>query len=174
MVNRFEAIGIFVSVTLMAVALFFMNMETATNKFDALQGNLAGSAAVIMTDEDPRQALYDAVDATGNVQRLIIDDVVVGSGKEVIAGDRVAVHYIGTLQNGQAFDNSYTKGEPFQFKVGSGEVIAGWDQGILGMKRGGQRILVIPAALAYGDRVVGPIPANSTLVFAVELVEIVE
>ncbi len=173
MVNRFEAIGIFISVSLMALALFVMNMDKATNKLDALQEG-ANAATVVLSDENPEAGLYEAVDASGNVEKLIIDDVVVGSGKEVIAGDKVAVHYIGTLQDGQSFDNSYIKGEPFQFEVGSGEVIAGWDQGILGMKRGGQRILVVPASLAYGDKVVGPIPANSTLVFAVELVEIVE
>lgn len=173
MVNRFEAIGIFASVSLMALALFVMNMDSATDKLQALQEG-ALPATVVLSEENPEAELFNAFNAAGDIERLVIDDVVVGSGKEVIAGDKVAVHYIGTLQNGQSFDNSYLKSEPFQFTVGTGEVIAGWDQGIVGMKRGGQRILVIPPALAYGDKVVGPIPANSTLIFAVELVEIIE
>ncbi|MAZ56424.1 peptidylprolyl isomerase [bacterium] len=87
-------------------------------------------------------------------------------------GDYVTVHYIGSLPNGQQFDNSYKKGEPFSFKVGDGKVIAGWEEGILGMKVGGQRILVIPASMAYGSKAMGPIPGGSNLVFTVELLSI--
>jgi FKBP-type peptidyl-prolyl cis-trans isomerase len=82
------------------------------------------------------------------------------------------VHYIGTLQNGQQFDNSHTRGEAFTFTVGEGMVIKGWDEGLLGMKVGGQRLLVIPPDMAYGANAIGPIPANSTLLFSIELIEI--
>ncbi len=102
---------------------------------------------------------------------LEVQDIVVGTGAEIKTGDVALVHYSGTLTNGTKFDSSYDRGQPFQFNVGAGDVIQGWDLGIPGMKIGGKRRLVIPASLAYGDRAVGSvIPANATLVFEVELV----
>jgi len=105
---------------------------------------------------------------------LIIDDVIIGTGAPVEEGDTLAVHYIGRLQNGQEFDNSYKKGVPFTFEVGEGKVIAGWEQGVIGMKEGGQRILVIPSELAYGRGGFGPIPPNAVLVFSIELISVNE
>ena len=102
---------------------------------------------------------------------LVIVDERIGTGAEAKAGDMVSVNYLGTLTNGTKFDSSYDRGEPIEFMLGSGQVIKGWDQGLLGMKVGGKRKLTIPADMAYGDRAVGNlIPANSTLVFEVELV----
>ncbi len=170
MINRFEATGIIISVTLMAVALFLINMDTATKQ---LAGNLEdNTATVILAQEDTHDALLSSVDAEGNINKLVIDEVVVGTGEEAKEGDTVAVHYIGTLQNGQAFDDSYQRNQPFEFTIGEGKVIAGWEQGLVGMKVGGQRILVIPANLAYGNNQVGPIPSGSTLIFAIEMVEL--
>jgi FKBP-type peptidyl-prolyl cis-trans isomerase len=103
---------------------------------------------------------------------LKVTDTVVGTGAEAKAGMTVFVHYTGTLTNGQVFDSSIPRGEPFSFQLGGGQVIQGWDIGIQGMKVGGKRTLVIPAALAYGDRATGPIPANSTLIFEVELLDV--
>lgn len=104
---------------------------------------------------------------------LEIIDEVVGTGAEAASGQRVSVHYTGTLTNGQKFDSSRDRGRPFQFNLGRGEVIKGWDQGVVGMKIGGKRKLTIPADLAYGARGFPPvIPPNSTLVFDVELVAI--
>jgi FKBP-type peptidyl-prolyl cis-trans isomerase len=88
------------------------------------------------------------------------------------AGDTVSVNYTGTLQDGTKFDSSYDRGEPITFKLGVGQVIAGWDEGIIGMKVGDKKHLVIPPEKAYGPRANGPIPANSTLVFDIELVGI--
>ncbi|MEZ0371385.1 MAG: FKBP-type peptidyl-prolyl cis-trans isomerase [Candidatus Sericytochromatia bacterium] len=107
---------------------------------------------------------------------LQIEDSKVGDGAEAKAGDFVRVHYTGTLSNGEKFDSSRDRGEPFEFELGAGEVIQGWDQGVAGMKVGGQRKLTIPPELGYGSRDVGGglIPANSTLLFDVELVEIVK
>jgi len=102
-------------------------------------------------------------------ESLVIEDVVVGVGDEATVGSVITVHYIGVLQNGQKFDSSIDRGQPFQFVLGAGQVIAGWDQGFEGMKVGGKRILVIPPSLGYGPNPVGPIPANSTLIFEVEL-----
>lgn len=153
----------------MAVALFILNIENVTGR---LNSQNESTASVVLSDENPYQELSNSLNADGSVSKLIIDDVVLGSGDAVKTGDAVSVHYIGTLQNGQQFDNSYLDSEPFEFTVGEGEVIDGWDEGVLGMKQGGQRILVIPAEMAYGDRQMGPIPANSTLVFAIELLAI--
>ena len=104
--------------------------------------------------------------------KLLTEDITVGTGTEAVAGKHVVVNYQGTLLNGTVFDSSYTRGTPFDFDLGAGQVIQGWDQGVVGMKVGGKRKLVIPAELAYGDRAIGPIPANSTLVFEVELLAV--
>jgi len=101
-----------------------------------------------------------------------IKDIKIGTGKEVTNGDYVTIHYAGTLEKGQKFDSSYDRGEPFKTRIGVGEVIEGWDMGVVGMKVGGKRKLVIPPQLAYGDREIGIIPANSTLIFEVELLGI--
>lgn len=105
-------------------------------------------------------------------ENLVIEDEVVGTGDEAKSGMTVTVNYVGTLLNGTKFDSSFDRGVPFSFKLGAGSVIAGWDQGLLGMKVGGKRKLVIPAALAYGSREIGSIPANSPLVFEVELLKV--
>ena len=97
-------------------------------------------------------------------------DLEVGEGAEAVSGKAVEVHYTGWLENGTKFDSSLDRQEPFTFRLGAGEVIEGWDQGVAGMKVGGKRKLTIPPGLAYGSRAVGGvIPANSTLLFEVEL-----
>jgi FKBP-type peptidyl-prolyl cis-trans isomerase len=104
---------------------------------------------------------------------LKIEDIREGTGTQAKTGDSVAVHYVGTLTDGKKFDSSRDRGAPFTFKLGAGQVIRGWDQGVPGMKIGGLRKLTIPSDLAYGARGFPPvIPPNSTLVFEVELVEI--
>lgn len=100
---------------------------------------------------------------------LQIQDEVVGTGAEAVPGKKVTVNYVGTLVDGTKFDSSYDHGTPFSFNLGAGEVIVGWDQGVAGMKIGGKRKLIVPPSLGYGSQTVGPIPANSTLVFEVEL-----
>lgn len=103
---------------------------------------------------------------------LQIEDLLVGTGAQAQAGNTVSVHYTGTLLNGTVFDSSYNRGTPFSFTLGQNSVIQGWEQGILGMKVRGKRKLVIPSDLAYGPIARGPIPANSTLVFEVELLDV--
>ncbi|KAI1045918.1 hypothetical protein LB505_007943 [Fusarium chuoi] len=105
------------------------------------------------------------------VQGVTIDDRTIGNGRTVKSGDTVGVRYIGKLQNGKQFDAN-KKGKPFSFKAGKGQVIKGWDIGVIGMAIGGERRLTIPAHLAYGSRGLPGIPANSTLIFDVKLLEI--
>ncbi len=107
-----------------------------------------------------------------NPTQLQIQDVTVGTGTEAVAGKQITVNYTGTLQDGTKFDSSYDAGKPFTFTLGAGQVIKGWDTGVVGMKVGGKRILVIPAELAYGNQAVGSIPANSTLIFQIELLSV--
>lgn len=93
-----------------------------------------------------------------------------GEGAEAVAGKTIAAHYVGVLTDGTKFDSSIDRGQPFEFTLGAGQVIKGWDVGIAGMKIGGVRRLVISPELGYGAQAMGPIPANSTLVFEVQLV----
>jgi FKBP-type peptidyl-prolyl cis-trans isomerase len=107
------------------------------------------------------------------VTALRIEDTKEGSGPQAITSNLVKVHYIGRLTDGTQFDTSCERGEPFEFPLGGGRVIQGWDSGVVGMRVGGIRRLVIPAKLAYGDQSPSPnIPVNSALVFDVELIEI--
>ncbi|MCW7468405.1 FKBP-type peptidyl-prolyl cis-trans isomerase [Leptospira kanakyensis] len=101
-----------------------------------------------------------------------IIDLVVGKGEEAFSGSYVTVHYVGKLTNGTKFDSSRDRNRPFEFNLGAGEVVKGWDKGIKGMRVGGKRKLIIPPELGYGSKTVGSIPANSTLVFEVELLKI--
>ena len=104
---------------------------------------------------------------------LIIEDIVEGTGAEAVANRYVFVHYTGWLTNGSKFDSSKDRGEPFAFPLGQRHVIAGWDEGVQGMKVGGTRKLTIPPQLGYGARGAGGvIPPNATLVFEVELLEV--
>ena len=105
--------------------------------------------------------------------QLGTEDIKTGDGAEVKGGDTVSVHYTGTLTDGTKFDSSKDRNEPFSFTVGVGEVIKGWDLGLIGMKVGGVRKLTIPSDLGYGEQGSPPvIPPNSTLVFEIELLEV--
>lgn len=138
----------------------------ATLIFDVeLVGIQAGSAAA--------PAVVDAADYVTTTSGLKYHDFVVGSGATPTSGQQVVVHYTGWLLNGAKFDSSLDRGEPFAFNIGVGQVIPGWDEGVMSMQVGGKRQLVIPAALGYGARGAGGvIPPNATLVFEVELLEV--
>ncbi|MDO8517916.1 MAG: FKBP-type peptidyl-prolyl cis-trans isomerase [bacterium] len=142
--------GIAVFVGLAVVAIFFI----FTNPF-------------AMTNTQTQTA------AVGSQGALVVQDEVVGTGAEARAGDTLSVNYTGKLQDGTVFDSSLSAGRmPFQFTIGAGRVIQGWDQGLQGMKVGGKRLLIIPPELAYGAQGNGPIPQNATLVFEIDLLSV--
>jgi len=112
----------------------------------------------------------------GNVKKMdtpevLIQDVVVGMGQEALPGRQVTVEYTGKFTNGKVFDTSAGRG-PFTFVLGAGQVIQGWDKGVVGMKVGGKRTLMIPPEFGYGANDYGPIPGGSTLIFEVELLKV--
>ena len=120
------------------------------------------------------------LDMTTTASGLQYDDTTPGTGAEAAAGQRVTVHYTGWLHDptaangrGKKFDSSKDRGDPFGFQLGAGQVIAGWDEGVQGMKIGGTRVLLIPSELGYGARGAGGvIPPNATLVFEVDLLSV--
>lgn len=173
-IHKYEMIGIGVSVALMSLALFFMRVNGTFEQ--GATANVSGQAASVVLAENSQdglnQAFSSAMSMTGRIDKLVITDVVLGNGGEAKKGDQVTVNYIGTLQNGQEFDNTYKKGSPVTFTIGDSKVIDGWNEGVVGMKAGGQRIIVVPADMAYGREGYGPIPANATLVYAIELVSV--
>ncbi|KKW46105.1 MAG: Peptidyl-prolyl cis-trans isomerase [Parcubacteria group bacterium GW2011_GWB1_56_8] len=153
------AFKVFVFIVIVALALgsgIFMN----------------GSLDKRVTERAAQKALITEQTKQNIMEQFKKEDVVVGQGQEAKSGDTLAVHYAGTLADGTKFDSSYDHGEPIEFKLGAGDVIPGWDLGLLGVRVGGKRNLVIPPELAYGDRSAGPIPPNSTLYFTVELVDV--
>ncbi|HEY4509296.1 MAG TPA: FKBP-type peptidyl-prolyl cis-trans isomerase [Candidatus Paceibacterota bacterium] len=104
--------------------------------------------------------------------KVLIQDEVFGTGEMAAVGDRVIVNYVGHFVDGRVFDSSLARNEPFQFVLGVGQVIKGWDEGIVGMRVGGKRLLQIPSSLGYGVNDYGPIPGGSTLIFEVELLKV--
>jgi len=120
-------------------------------------------------DATPPSLTSNAVTTASGLQ---YEELQVGTGATAKSGDSVTVNYTGWLTNGTKFDSSIDRGQTFDFTIGAGNVITGWDEGVQGMKVGGTRLLVIPPTLGYGSAAQGSIPANSTLIFEVQLVAI--
>ncbi len=123
-----------------------------------------------MADSKPTVTIPD----TAPPADLVIDDLEVGTGAEAVAGANVTVHYVGVAwSDGQQFDASWDRNDTFEFRLGAGQVIAGWDQGVAGMRVGGRRSITIPSHLGYGDRGAGGvIKGGETLVFVVDLLNV--
>jgi peptidylprolyl isomerase len=180
MFTKFELLGITASICAMILALYLVTLET--NVFSSIsntnqvatvnESRLVVSGTDQNAQNELRSALTNAAGPTGRLEKLVVNDVRFGVGEAVKIGDTVTVHYVGTLQNGFEFDNSKKRSAPFTFTVGEGQVIKGWEEGIVGMKVGGARILVIPPALGYGTAGFGPIPPDAPLVFSIELLSI--
>ena len=132
----------------------------------------AGCEKQPAADQAADQAPPPAAAVEAKAPGLVIEDTKVGAGAAAKTGDTVTVHYTGRLTDGTKFDSSLDRNAPFTFTLGAGQVISGWDQGVVGMKVGGKRKLTIPPDLAYGDRGIGPIPPRSTLVFDIELLAV--
>ncbi|MXZ82955.1 MAG: FKBP-type peptidyl-prolyl cis-trans isomerase [Synechococcus sp. SB0666_bin_14] len=131
-------------------------------------------AAMAQTADDPQaQDTPQDPPMTITPSGLKIIDLQIGTGREAVANTNVTVHYDGRLEDGKEFDSSRRRDQPFQFRLGAGQVIKGWDEGLVGMKEGGKRQLVIPPELGYGQQGAGGvIPPNATLVFDVELLKV--
>ncbi len=131
-----------------------------------------GQSTAPQTTQTGAQAILSEIQQTGTVADLRIEDSTLGTGDPVVAGDTVSVTYIGVLPDGTVFDSSDMHGGvPLTFTVGAGKVIPGWDQGLVGMKVGGQRLLAVPPSLGYGGQAIGKIPANATLLFEIQLLK---
>ena len=116
----------------------------------------------------PSNSLNDQMPQTGPVT----EEIIIGDGLSALPGDTLTVHYVGTLQDGKVFDSSLDRNTPFSFTLGAGQVIRGWDEGFLGMRVGGKRVLIVAPDYGYGNQGIGTIPPNSTLIFEVELLDV--
>lgn len=173
--STYEIIGMAAVFVLFIATVFVLRTESNFARLSGSASQTASIGTVRVGEENQAGTIQDAVNSAvrdGAVRDLIINDIERGRGAIVNEGDRVRVHYQGRLPDGTQFDSSRDRGEPFIFTVGAGRVIAGWEEGVRGMREGGTRMLVIPPELGYGNRSVGRIPANSTLVFTIELLAI--
>jgi len=174
------SLGVMVAcVVLLVVSQFALNRSDATAASlpttEPIENLSQVAATPLIADTSIPTTMAKKVEASQNYvttqSGLKYLDMVEGSGATPQTGQTVTVHYTGTLENGTKFDSSRDRGTPFQFRLGAGQVIKGWDEGIASMKVGGRRQLVIPPELGYGPRGIGPIPPNSTLIFDVELLK---
>jgi FKBP-type peptidyl-prolyl cis-trans isomerase len=149
--NKSEGIAVFAGIALLTYVFF------------------SGPLLALFTNQPNPEKKMDTQAPQGG---LVKEDVVIGTGAVAAAGDKITAHYVGHLTNGQVFDSSRDRNVPIQFTLGTGQVIKGWDEGIVGMREGGKRILKIAPDYGYGSRAIGAIPANSTLIFEVELVKV--
>jgi peptidylprolyl isomerase len=170
--------GIAVALALAVVIMFFILPGLSPFRTLSQQPQTAAvdQSQTLQTAPQGQQAQTTMPIDSASITQLEMKDEVVGTGAVAEAGDNVTVKYVGRLTNGTVFDASANHKETengFTFPLGAGQVIKGWDQGVAGMKEGGKRVLLIPAALAYGDRAIGNvIPANSALIFEVELLKV--
>lgn len=171
-----KRVGVFAVVSF-ALALGCAKL-TEPPKEEAIQAEVAQPAASASAQPAPTVTAKPAetqkpAEAPPSNEKLESKDLVVGKGTEAKTGDTVKVHYVGTLPDGKEFDSSKKHNQPFEFELGAGRVIKGWDQGVAGMKIGGKRKLTVPPSLGYGARGFPPvIPPNATLIFEVELLEV--
>jgi FKBP-type peptidyl-prolyl cis-trans isomerase FkpA len=127
---------------------------------------------IMLTNNNGSKPAASPSPSASQATSLGIKDTTVGTGAEAVAGKSVTVNYTGKLTNGTVFDSSYSRNQPFTFTLGAGQVIKGWDEGVVGMKVGGTRELTIPPSLGYGNQAAGSIPPNSTLIFTIQLVSV--
>ena len=152
-----------------AIAVWFVAQKT--KEVDVGTSDVQRTSDVVNSSDDT------GIEETGEPIQydngLVVRDIVVGTGKIAENGDTLSAHYVGALEDGTVFDESYGRGQPIQFVLGSGQLIKGWDLGLVGMKEGGKRKLLIPPERGYGARGAGNIiPPNAALLFEIELVSV--
>lgn len=180
-------LGVAIVVIIVVVLLILrenqiVSIVPAVDKQESAQENVQPETTPALVEtETPPAITSTPEDLTNNKKNmitqladgLIIEILKPGTGEAVTkAGQNISVHYTGTLTDGTKFDSSLDRGQPFNFVLGAGQVIKGWDEGLVGMKIGEKRKLTIPSNLAYGDNGTGPIPPKATLIFEVELLAI--
>ena len=182
--DKNKAIIIGVLVLLVGAVGFMKYSESPAGPPDAHEGETAEEHAAHSAPPPPRPDQQPKTQPStqpggakpagkqADVTTLQKTDIKVGTGQAAKTGDHVTVHYIGTLTDGTKFDASRDHGKPFEFDLGAGGVIKGWDAGVVGMKEGGKRKLVIPPDMGYGPGGQGPIPPNATLVFEIDLLKV--
>jgi FKBP-type peptidyl-prolyl cis-trans isomerase len=160
---------IFAVIGIIVIALAWKGEGLILSKFGA---SSPAEKEVLLSDSGKAADDTKSVSLSSSDDQLKFEITKSGSGPEIKDGDTATVNYIGKLKDGTVFDSSYDRGTPFQFRLGAGEVIRGWDMGVLGMKVGEKRQLIIPARYGYGDNGMGSIPGGATLIFEVELMKI--
>jgi len=150
-------------ITASLIIIFVLAFYFLTKKPSSMENQISNSTPT----SNPMPTLPPS-----KVTELKIEDIKVGTGSAVKSGDTVSINYLGTLEDGTKFDSSYDRNQPFETQIGVGQVIEGWDKGVVGMQVGGKRKLTIPYQMAYGENGYGPIPAKATLIFEVELMAI--
>lgn len=166
-------LAVVLTLVLLAAGVAACGKDDATTRSSS--SNDAGTASTTTPEPTPTAAKPEVEVPTGSAPKKLVEkDLKTGTGAAAKTGDTVSVNYVGVnFKNGRQFDSSWDRGEAFTFPLGGGQVIKGWDRGIVGMKVGGRRMLVIPPDLAYGDQAPDEvIGANATLVFVVDLLSI--
>lgn len=175
--SRFEIVGVSASIlaalAIVGAARFLPFVRQDSN------AAAASTSEIVISDARKKDreaalaaAVAEATDRSGNVTRLVVHDATTGKGREARIGDTVTIDYAAASKDGPEFDNTYNKGMPFTFKLGAEEVIEGLEKGMIGMHEGGERVLVIPPDMGYGNAIVDPLPANATLIFSIALLSI--
>ena len=160
----------FTCISLITLFSFFIAGESLASEKEPVKENVvkAGQEKVDKLEALIKEKYANAIRTSSGLMYIILKN---GNGATPTSGALVEAHYTGRLLDGTKFDSSVDRGKPFLFMVGRGEVIKGWDEAFLSMKKGEKRILIVPPGLGYGDKGMGPIPPNKTLIFEVELID---
>ena len=170
--SKKEWVAVSVAVLFVGYTLFGGSVTSLFN-IKSMQDNTQANNQNTNTDTE-QASVAQALSSGAIMNDVLISDSIKGQGAEATTGKAISVNYVLALSDGTVLQNSKDFGAPFTFVLGAGQVIQGWEKGFMGMKVGGVRTIVVPPSLGYGTQQVGPIPANSTLVFTVELLDVAD